>query len=240
MASEPQKDIARPRFFTMPVENKKLSAENGRKIFEDRYFVELKHPGDRSYSFVEEIDESGQSKTRKSDGSEAGGDPLTDYADRFPREFMAFKRGEQRATVGTPLDEWSQVSRSRGAELKAMNIFTVEELADVQDSQLPKMGMGAREEREKAKAFINASKAGADTAAMAAELARLKEMVERLTGAPTVPVSPPAGKLIEDATNEELKAFIKRETGQAPRGNPSRETLLAKAKEAAQKDVDAA
>jgi hypothetical protein len=232
--SDDQKNIARPRFFTMPVENKALSAKEGRKIFEDRYFVELKHPGDRTYSFVEEIDENGASKARVSNGDEGGGDPTFDYSEAFPREFASFKKGEARVTIGTPLAEWSQMTRSRVAELNAMNIFTVEELADVQDGHLSKMGMGAREEREKAKTFIAASKGGADTSAMAAKIAQLEEMVQRLSGGQMIP--PPAAaveKSIEEASNEELKAYIKRETGQAPLGNPSRDTLLAKVKEIA-------
>jgi hypothetical protein len=39
---------------------------------------------------------------------------------------------------------------------------------------------------------------------------------------------------INDATDEQLKQFIKEQTGAAPRGNPSRETLLARVAELAQ------
>jgi hypothetical protein len=43
--------------------------------------------------------------------------------------------------------------------------------------------MGAREEREKARAFIAGAKGAADTSAMAARIAQLEAMVERLSGA---------------------------------------------------------
>lgn len=217
------KETARPRFFIQPMENKAKSEKAGRPIFESRRFIEMKHPGDKSWSFVEEIDENGCGYDRRG----PNGEPGEDYSLRFPREYAAFKKGEERAAIGTPIEEWTAISRSRAAELKSSNIFTVEEYADVQDGQLVKLGMGAREEREKARAFISTAKDGADVGAMAAELARLKELVEKLTGTQPV-VEAPAEKPIEDCSDAELKEFIKRETGEAPRGNISRVTLLAR------------
>lgn len=233
--SEEKKETVRPRFYIHPVQNKAKSDKEGRPIFEPKSFVELRHPGDRLYSFVDEIDEHGRSLAKRADGT-----PVSDYSERFPRDFAAFKRGEERAAVGTPLEEWSALSRSRAAELKALNILTVEELADVQDGALDKMGMGARAEREKARTFLAASKGGAETNAMAARIAQLEEMVARLTApvAQTIttdlrhPLDTPDVP-IEQATDAQLKEYIKRETGQAPRGTPSRDTLLNKAKEIA-------
>lgn len=40
-------------------------------------------------------------------------------------------------------------------------------------------------------------------------------------------------KRLEDCTDAELKAFIKRETGEAVKGNPSRQTLIERAMEIA-------
>lgn len=239
-------ETARPRFYTEPVQNMAKSAEEGRPIFEPKKFIELKHPGDRLYSFVEEIDDAGMGMNRR---QMASGEFIgQDYAARFPREWDAFKRGEERASIGTPLDEWPALTRSRVYELKAMNIFTVEELSNIQDGQLQKMGMGARAEREKAKAFLAAAKGSAHESAMAAELAELREMVTRITQGQAqaqIPVPQPVGeqigeivthreKTLEDCTDAELKDFIQRETGERPKGNPSRETLMKRAAELAQ------
>lgn len=229
------KETARPRFYTEPVQNAAKSAQEGRPIFESKTFIELKHPGDRSYSFIEEIDENGMGMARRDIGGQMVG---ADYAERFPKEYAAFKKGEARALSGTPLDEWSPISRTRAAELKASNIFTVEEYADVQDGMLSRLGMGAREEREKARTFLAASKAGANEGALAAEVASLRAMVERLqNGQPAqvqVPQEPQREKTLEDCTDGELKDYIARETGERPKGNPSRDTLLKRAAEVSQ------
>lgn len=221
MLPDEVRETCRPRFFIEPTKNNAKSEEEGRPIFETRKFVELKQPGDKSWSFIDEIDDDGRGKSG------------CDYSERFSREYQAFKRGEERAAVGTPLDEWAPLTRSRVAELKASNIFTVEEYANVPDNTLQKLGMRAREEREKARAFLDSAKAGANTAAMAAEIAKLKSMVEQLQGRPALDVPVQQEKQLDDCTDAELKDYIKRETGEFVRGNPSRETLLARAAEVA-------
>jgi hypothetical protein len=117
-------------------------------------------------------------------------------------------------------------------------VFTVEEYAALPDNLLQKMGMGSRAEREKARAFLATASGTADTSAMATRLAELEELVARLTGAAPAPATPePRVMALEDCTSEDLKAYIKRETGKGVPGNPSRETLLAKAGEIAAKQA---
>ena len=134
-----------------------------------------------------------------------------------------------------------------------MNILSVEELAAVNDTVISKLGMGAREMREQARAFIDAARSGAGNAMLAAENGRLREEMEALkaqfaafmaqppigqhplSGSVGQPIidpdgdGPEEGKPIEDCTDGELKAYIKKQTGKPVLGNPSRETLLARA-----------
>jgi hypothetical protein len=215
--SSNDRDTCRPRFFMEAVQNKSLSEKEGRPIFEDKEFVELKQPGDKHWSFICEVN-----------------DPNQNIPQRFPDQYAAFKRGEQRAAVGTPLEQWPPLTKSRVAELKACNILTVEEYAGVPDNVLSRLGIGAREEREQARAWLEAAKGGAANNAMAARIAQLEQMVERLSGTVTTPPEPKE-KSIHDCTDAELKEFIKRETGEGMRGQPSRETLLARATELVEK-----
>lgn len=205
-SNDRERDTARPRFYMDAVQNPALSEKEGRPIFEDKEYVEILIPGDKLLTWVGEVD-----------------DPTRH---RFPEHYAAFKRGEMRAVVGTPLEAWPPLTKARVAELKAAGILSVEEYANVPDNVLGKLGMGARDEREKARAFIDAAKGGAQTAAMASEIAQLRAMVEQLSGKTAAPAVPPADKSIEDCTDAELKEFIRRETGEGVRGNPSRETLL--------------
>jgi len=243
-------ESVRPRFYSEPIENRSLSEKEGRPIFETKTFVELKQPGDKLWTFVEEIDGSGRSLAKRQDRN--GHTVGEDYSERFPKEYAAFKRGEERAASGTPLDEWGMISRSRAAELKAQNVWTVEELSNIPDNLLQKLGMSTRAEREKARTFLDTAKAGANEAKLSAEVAELRAMIEamRNTPQPVVAVgasapsdlsdpqmgeiSAPREKTLDECTDAELKDFIRRETGETPRGNPSRETLMKRAAELAQ------
>lgn len=218
-------DTARPRFYMQAVENKFRSEEEGRPIFDEREMVEIRLPGDRLSCYV--------------------GYVTDEERNRWPEAYAAFKRGEQRAAHGTPLEHWPVLSTGKVAELKAMGILSVEELAAVQDNTIIRMGMGARELREQANAFINAARDGAGVAQYAAENERMKEqlalvqqqLAELLAANASKPAQPeekPADKPIEDCTIAELRAFVERETGETFPANATRPTILARALEIAQ------
>lgn len=210
------KDTARPRFYNDAIQNVTLSEKEGRPIYEDKEMIEIRIPGDKLFSFVTQVREQDKQ--------------------RWPEIYAAFKRGEERASVGTPLEHWpnAMLHKSRVAELKAQNIFSVEELASVPDSILPKLGMGARELRDQAKTYIATAKEGAGAAKMAAEISRLEEMIAKLGGQPVKAAEPPVDeKPIEDCTDDELKSYIKRQTGKAPAGRVTRATLINRANELA-------
>lgn len=213
-----EKDTARPRFYNDAIQNMVLSEKEGRPIYEDKEMLEIRIPGDKLFSFITVVRDLDKQ--------------------RWPEIYAAFKRGEQRASVGTPLEHWPNpvMNKSRVAELKAQNIFSVEELSSIPDSVLPKMGMGARELRDQARAYIATAKEGAVTAKMAAEIARLEDMIKAMSvQSPKVqePAEIQNEKPIEECTDDELKAFIKREAGKAPAGRVKRETLLRRAHELA-------
>lgn len=218
------KDTARPRFYMEAVQNKFKSEQEGRPIFDEREMVEIRIPGDKLSVYVGYVTDAER--------------------ERWSDIYAAFKRGEARAASGTPLEHWTNPSmtRARVAELKGANILSVEELANVPDNTLPRLGMGSRELREQARAYLDSAKGGAGNAAMAAEVARLKEMVEQLTraAAPAPAKAEPEAteKPIEDCTDEELKQFLREKTGAPQRGNISRETLVARALEIATRETE--
>lgn len=213
-----RKDNAHARFHMLAVKNEARSEAEGRPIFEDKEMVEIRIPGDKHISWVGPVTEQ-----TKIDGH------WVDSRQRFPEAYAAFKRGEQVANTGTPLEQWPnpKLTAARVAELKALNIFSVEDLASVSDSNLGRMGMGARELRNDAQKYIETAKVSVDPTKILAEMAQLREMVAKLSAG-----QPPEGptkdtatdKPIEECTDDELKAYIKKHGG-VIKGNPGRATL---------------
>ena len=73
---------------------------------------------------------------------------------RWPIQWAQFEAGNVQLGTGLPLQEWAPLSRSQVLELKANHIHTVEQLSEIPDSGLEKLGMGAHDLREKAKRFV--------------------------------------------------------------------------------------
>ena len=113
---------------------------------------------------------------------EAKGLDKKGYCQRYPQQWAAFKNNQEAPTVGTPIDKWPNPSLDAGrvAELKAVNIRTVEQLAAIKDSALPELGMGGNALRKQAQAWLEAAKGGAAVNQLTAENKRLHDEVEAL------------------------------------------------------------
>ncbi|HLI66318.1 MAG TPA: hypothetical protein VKU90_08120 [Caulobacteraceae bacterium] len=152
-----------PRFKTEAVHLPFRSKEAGRPIYEDREFVEILIPGDRRSMPVEPVND--------------------EHKARWPKEYEAFRAGQEAPLEGTPLADWpnSRLTRARAEELAYFNIRTVEHLAAVNDAQLANLGMGARELRQAARTFLDVARTGAGPLErLVAENLTLKDETERL------------------------------------------------------------
>jgi hypothetical protein len=139
------------------------SEEQGRPIFEDQPFIRIMFPGDKTKVVDRPISEQDKQ--------------------RFPNQYRAFSEQGVQVQSGTPITEWSILTRSQAMEYKSMGVHTIEQLAAVSDVNLT--WLGAREYREKAKTWISAS---SDTSAtvtkLMAEIASLRADLEASKEAP--------------------------------------------------------
>ena len=85
-----------------------------------------------------------------------------DDKQRWPNEYKAFIEGTEAPLKGTAITEWSVISRSRAADLQSMRIRTVEDLANLGDDAIQRIGMGARDLVAKAKMFLESQDTNAD------------------------------------------------------------------------------
>ena len=125
------------KFYSKPREDKAKSLEEGRPIFVDVCYVDIRIAGSRT-------------------GHIARPATMADKA-RFPRHYQAFTNREEMPLEGTPLKEWAAITRSRVEELAFINVKTVEQLANMPDNNVAKL-MGGNALKQKAKDWLETAK----------------------------------------------------------------------------------
>lgn len=148
-------------FYKRSVKQDDASIEAGRPIFKEFDFVRICVPGDS----LTEIDTYAQESHKA----------------RFPRQWAHYQNqvGSQEQIIGTPIEEWTLISRSQADELKGIKFRTVEDVANCSDQQLQRIGMIAgmspHSFREKAKQFLNLATESAEVSQKEAEMQALRE-----------------------------------------------------------------
>lgn len=162
------------------------------------------------------------------------------YAEAFADEYRRFKAGLAEQISGTPLSELTSISAARRAELKAINIVTVEQLAGLDATSHRKIGMDAQELQTMARIYLEKSADNAVGARIAAENAALKaeidalreeirmvsEVAARQVGTRQAAAPEAEPDVFGEFDDEMLRTYIKERTGKAPVGRVSRQTLL--------------
>jgi len=148
------------KFYKRSMKQEDESAIAGRPIFKEFDFVHICVPGDT----LTEID------TYANDS----------HKSRFPRQWAHYQNqvGSQEQIIGTPIEEWTIISRSQADELKGIKFATVESVANASDQQLQRIGMIAGMNhyafRDKAKAFLNLAEKVGDVNQREEELSKLR------------------------------------------------------------------
>ena len=145
------------RFFYDTARNEAASAAEGRPIFDSVLFVDVITPGQKSSTPRFEIERVWAEQSLKVLNLTAPTRKSFRY-DAFREQIDKFKSDEKAQDMaGTPLKQWPRIDRGLAASLAAVNVYTVEQLAGVSDQNLTYIGMGGRELREAARAFLQAS-----------------------------------------------------------------------------------
>lgn len=148
-------------FSMMPELQKAESEKQGRPIYADKPYITIMFPGDKTKKQVRPV-------RMQSNGVQPS-DP-----ERFPRQWASFQNQQSQIPDGTRLEEWGPCSRSDAMNLKHFGIHTVEQMAELSDTQVQGLPIGSKQLRDKAIAFIAQSKDGAAGAKYAKENADLK------------------------------------------------------------------
>ena len=147
------------QFYLRAVMNNFKSSHEGRPIFDEVDYVRIIVPGDKNTIIDTKV--------------------TPEYAQRFASNFEKYKKNQSQAVTGTPLEVWPQMTVGQVAELKAMNVHTVEQLAELPDNLAQRI-MGSHDLRRRAIAFLELAAGDAANSKLAAELDKRDNEIELL------------------------------------------------------------
>lgn len=142
-----------------PVLHAGKSREAGRAIYEERDFIRIHVPGDKTSVVYREATEQD--------------------IQRFKVRYDKWRSGQAEAVSGTPLAAMPGMTPGKVEEYKFFKIVTIEQLADAND-QLGQKFMSFHQDKARAKAFIDATKGNAPIEKMNEELQKRDTEIENL------------------------------------------------------------
>jgi len=145
-------------FYKDVVKNEFKSTEAGRPIFDEIDLIKIITPGSRD-SFV--------------------GDANEIYQQRFPQQWARYKAGRSQEMSGTPLNQLPWLGVGQIAEFNAVGCHTVEQLVGMSDAISQKF-MGHHAIKQRAAAYLEASKAEAPLLKVQEELRKRDEEITEL------------------------------------------------------------
>ena len=219
-------------FKHLAIKNEAKSAEAGRPIYDDAEVCEIRAPGSRNVSVFPAFAVSHWS------GDHYGGEQVkVTYAERFQHQYRQFKMEQAQTKSGTPLQHAPFLTEARKAEMRAQNIYTVEQLAAIEGAELKNLGPGGRELKNKAEEYMAEAKVNAPNLKMADELeqmrarnAILEEDMKSLKAREEAK-SENADAEYDDMSLDQLRELITTNTGHAPHGALNRKTLVRMARD---------
>lgn len=143
------------RFYKRAVLNAFRTREEGRKIFDDKVYVEIIAPANR----LNVIDREATDEDKA----------------RFSRALAAFFAQQDQLVSGTPLSELPTLTPGQVAELNALKVFTVEQLSNVADTTVQLLGTGGQELKQRAIRFLAKTD---DNATLRTDVNSLREQLE--------------------------------------------------------------
>ena len=153
------------------VEDRGKSIEKGRKIYFDVEQVFITPMGDNKTQVIKACDEwLSHLKERLHHGMIS-----EKYYEFCNDSYKAWKNKRAAPVIGTPIEEWPQVTKSQVKMILDANIRTIEDLAAAPDEALGLIGMGSRDLKRKAEIYL---KSATDHGVISEQVSSLESQVE--------------------------------------------------------------
>lgn len=167
------------QFRTAAKHNPHSSAKEGRPVYDTVEYADITMPADRNRKLTVRADQEWK----------RFGNRVVTYAERFKEQYKRFKANEVQVVDGTPLKELPFLTEGQRASLRALDIYTAEQLSGLTGQSLKNIGVGGLNLQQQAKAYLDKASGTADTVAMAARIAELereRDELMRVNSAQTV------------------------------------------------------
>ena len=146
-------------FFYEAREKKQETLKNGVPVFHDVLMVKITTPGGKG-DLIREVKESDKT--------------------RFPRQWKAFEMLGHTPKTGMPIEELPGITASEVAQLKALALFTCEQIENLPDAYLKDIGLEARALRERCKTYLAKARDEKESRRIVEENVRLKNQLETM------------------------------------------------------------
>lgn len=181
------------RFEKRPVEDRDASLKAGHYVAKDVIYALITPPGSKDI-IIREVETKKDSFGKitelgwldQLDQHAAEGRIPQAWVDSYRGAFEKYKKGEEVPVNGTPIKGWPPLSPAQQQNFIAMNILTVEDLANLNQEGMGRFGMGIVEFKRKAATWLEAANSiggvVARLTAIETEFADLKTQNERQRG----------------------------------------------------------
>lgn len=165
------------KFRQMAVEDRNATNEQGRLITRNMNIAEIHQPGQHQHVVEREAEEwLKQLKLLCANGTQ----PAKWYG-AFKEMYDDFLAGRETPETGFPVRSWARLQAADVENFLALNIRTVEAVADMGEEAIKNFGMNARLYRDEARAWLASGNENATkVVAQAAEIVRLTEMLSQM------------------------------------------------------------
>jgi hypothetical protein len=178
MADAPNK-LAFADFYAGTMQNETESAKAGRPIFDDVEMIRIRWAGNTKNEFHAPASDRSDRPVIDQNTNTKYWPKWKEHPD-FIDAYEAFKKGQAVASNGTPLEEWPTLTAARRAELKAINILTVDQLSALDATGLKRLGLEGPKLKEQARLYLDRAAGSAVDARHAAEREEMQRQIDEL------------------------------------------------------------
>lgn len=218
-------------FYNGSIINASATAKAARPIYDDVEMIKIAWSGNTRSEFHAPASDRSDRPLINPEDKSRWFPRWKDHPD-FVKTYEAFKSGQAHAVNGTPITELPFLTEARRLELKAVNIFTAEQLVGLDPHA--KLGRELADVRAQAKLYLDRAAGAAVDAIHAAEKAAMQSQLDELkaqfaelasmgakpktakVAAPAVPAAPVSTSPFNDWEPDDIRAWMKDADPSAP------------------------